>query len=395
MTTTPAHSAGSDEYWAGLRFTDAEYRERRTRLADYVGRLGAGVAVISDERVVWYLTGFGGSAPQGSAARPIICMLASDGSATVLPHASTAVTVREMVGEEVEVRPYRALGAPRDELTELLRPQAGDGIAVELGGQLAPRLSTADLIELEQRLGTSLIDASPAVWRARMVKSPAELDRLRRACALTSTAYDVGFAAVRAGDTERSIAARMAAELRSLGADGAWSTCVTGRGDYGRVDGVPRARAAESGDLVFVDMGANVGGYWADFSRAGVIGGPTAHHEQMQAAVRRATEAGVSALRSGATAADCAVACQTAMDTEGLVFNTVPSRFGHGLGMAVTEVPDVMETDQTVLEPGTVVTVEPGTYDDDGYYHCEENVVVTDGEPEVLSTSPWQLRTLG
>lgn len=381
--------------WTGVRFDDEEYNARRGALGDALAEHGLDVAVLADERVVWHLTGFGSTDTMGSRARPVICVLGADHAACVLAHESMTVTVSEMIGMGIEVRPYERLGTPVAEIARTLAAARADGVGAELGGQLSPRLDLGGFMELQARLGHRLQDVSAAVWSVRMCKSASELARIRRACEMTDAAYNEGFARIREGDTERDIASWMATALLSQGAHGAWSTCVTGRGDYGRVDGVPRARPTMRGDLVFVDMGANVGGYWADFSRAGVVGGATDHHHAMQARIHRATDAGVEALVPGRRVDEVAQVLDSAMAAEGLDFNTRPGRYGHGLGMLVTEPPDIARHDETVLRAGMVVTIEPGHYDDVGYYHCEENVLLTDHGPEVLSRSDWRLRDLG
>ena len=71
--------------------------------------------------------------------------------------------------------------------------------------------------------------------------------------------------------------------------------------------------------------------------------------------------------------------------------STLAGRIGHGLGLDVTELPHVAEHDPTVLEPGMVITVEPGVATAYGTFHVEENALVTEAGCEVLSRSPWEL----
>jgi Xaa-Pro aminopeptidase len=74
--------------------------------------------------------------------------------------------------------------------------------------------------------------------------------------------------------------------------------------------------------------------------------------------------------------------------------STLAGRVGHGLGFDVTEPPHVSEEDSTVLEPGMTITMEPGVATEYGIFHVEENVIVTESDPEVISVSPRELRTL-
>ena len=70
------------------------------------------------------------------------------------------------------------------------------------------------------------------------------------------------------------------------------------------------------------------------------------------------------------------------------------NRIGHGLGLAITEWPSINEDSNVVLQPDMVITIEPGVATPFGTFHVEENVVVTETEPEILSTCAWQLRDL-
>jgi Xaa-Pro aminopeptidase len=225
----------------------------------------------------------------------------------------------------------------------------------------------------------------------RAIKSPAELDRLRRSCAITVDAYAAGLPRLRAGMTERAIAALLQGELAERGADTSWIWVVTGRGEYDRVDGVVRDRAVQPGELVFVDMGACVGGYWADFSRSAVIGRASDSQRSMQRAIAEVTELGTAALVAGTTTGAVAALVDAAMAERGLEFSSRADRYGHGLGMVTTEPPDVWRTDATAILPGMVLTMEPGSWTDEGMFHCEHNVIVLEHGNEVLSTAPLEL----
>ncbi|HEU4975345.1 MAG TPA: Xaa-Pro peptidase family protein [Baekduia sp.] len=347
---------------------------------------------MSEERTTWYATGFGTINPIGSLARPRVLVVDRHGVRFHV-HRSTARTVEEMVLPAIEVAPYQPLGAPVADLAAHLRAIGARRVGIELAGRLEARLGHADVATLAR--GLELVDAAPLVWSVRAVKSPAELERIRAACAITDRAYEAGFSDVREGMTEAEIAGVMTSALRDAGAHDGWSACVIGAGEYDRVDGVPRNRPVVRGELVFVDMGANVGGYWADFSRSGVVGEPTAHQQARQTAIHEVTAAGVAALRPGARACDVAREIDARMAERGLPFNNIPDRYGHGLGMVVTEPPDIWVDDDTVLRAGMVITIEPGTLDRHGIYHCEENVLVTDAEPELLSRADWRLRGIG
>ena len=290
---------------------------------------------------------------------------------------------------------YSELGAPVRDLSALLITLGVRNVGADLGGGMQPRLGPIDVRGIEAAAKLELVDASALLWCLRGAKSSAEIDRIRRACAMTAEAYELVFARIRRGMTEAAVAGIMHGALIECGAEGAFANCVTGRGQYDRVDGVPRERVIEEGELIFLDAGAAVGGYWSDYSRSGVLGGPTSEQELQQERVHRVTLAGVEAMRPGVSMRRVAEIIDAAMNDEDIEFNNRPGRYGHSIGMSVTEPPDVALHDESILGPGMVMTIEPATLDNDGIYHCEENLIVTDNCPETLSLSDWRLRALG
>ena len=388
-TCGPTHlmSGSSEErgpWWSGLRFDDSEYIQRHTRLRELLSRAELDAAVISDDRAVWYLTGFGEPSPTGSRARPRV-LIAHQTELVLLVHRSTARCVEEMIAPGLEVETYDELGPPVSAIADRLVLLGAPRVAGELNADLVSGLGVADWRELEQSIGHRLESVSPVISRLRATKSPAEIQRVRRACAITGAIYDQVLPGIAVGATERDVCSLIQSGLRDLGADGSWATCVIG--EYDRVDGVPRRRPAQRGDLVFVDAGANVGGYWADFSRAAVVGGPSEAQRCAQDAIVEITHQGVNACRKGTSAATVASVLDAAMHQSGLCFNTRPGRYGHGLGMDVTEAPDIAEGDHTELRPGYVVTIEPAYWRSDGVFHCEQVVLVTDTDRDVLTAA--------
>ena len=109
-------------------------------------------------------------------------------------------------------------------------------------------------------------------------------------------------------------------------------------------------------------------------------------HGWLILALIEATDAGAEAARPGATAADVFRAMNAALSKVG--DGTDTGRLGHGLGMSLTEWPSLIAQDHTVLEPGMVLTLEPGTTVSDTSGRIlvhEENILVTEGAPQYLS----------
>jgi Xaa-Pro aminopeptidase len=380
----------AEETWPGLRFPDEEYAERNRRFRSALAAAELDAVVLSDDRVTWWLTGFGDVAPIGSAARPRILVLPAGSEPAFFVHRSTLRCVVEMSAVP-DVRGHAALGAaPVAELSDFLAERDCRRVGFELAGELRPAMAAGDIAALAERVEEAR-DGSPVVWSVRMVKSKAEVERIRAACQVTTRAYARGLPSLRPGMTERRAAAILKSALADEGADAGWCWVASGRGEFDRIDGVVRERALEAGDLVFVDMGANVGGYWADFSRACVLGRATPSMRRLQELVAEVTDHGVRAVVPGTTAGEVARAVGDAMAERGLEFSSRAGRYGHGLGLSVTEPPNIWVDDGTVIETGMVLTIEPGTWTEEGMFHCEQDVLVTDAGPEVLSLAPVEL----
>lgn len=380
--------------WPGIRFADVEYVERHERLGASMKAFGLDAMVLSDDRNTWYATGFGSVAPMGSAARPRVLVVPVEGPPVFYVHHSTRVAVDEMSAVR-DVRTYHDLGtAPAEEIAQLLDERGARRVGAELGGGMRIGTTVNDLEALRASVD-ELVDASPALWSVRAVKSPAEAERARTACAITSAAYATVFPRLRAGMTEKAVAGYLRSAMAEHGADGSWTLVVSGPDEFDRIDGVTRDRPLEHGDLVFVDMGACVGGYWADFSRAAVIGRASEHQLRMQQLVAEVTMIGTAALTPGRSTGEVARLVDAAMAERELVFSSEAGRYGHGLGLAVAEYPDVAGDSTVVIEPGMVLAMEPGMWTREGMFHCEHNVLVTLDGNEIMSRSPLELTETG
>ena len=143
--------------------------------------------------------------------------------------------------------------------------------------------------------------------------------------------------------------------------------------------------------MLWADLGFTADGYWSDFCRAGIVGGPTPQQVTASAASPRRPPWASRWPVPGVATADIARAMRAALARLGL-----PSlgfgRLGHGIGLTATEPPSVVEHDPTILEAGMVITCEPAAVDDDGLY-CTEQIIVVGDTPEVLSAYPTDLAT--
>jgi len=282
---------------------------------------------------------------------------------------------------------------PADDGTSLLAGVLGDlarrfgRVGFELGREQSLRMPVTQFLDLRTRLaGLALDDGGACIWAIRMVKTEAEIDRIRHICTIASDAYDRVPGLVSAGMTEREAARALRIELARLGADATpFLPAIAGQGGVPQIVCGPGDRVLGAGDILFFDTGSTFDGYFCDFDRNYAIGAPCAAARRAHEAMWRATEAGIAAARPGATTDQVHRAMAAVIEAAGSIGNNV-GRLGHGLGMQLTEPPSHMPGDGTVLEPGMVITIEPGMeYAPGRMIVHEENIVVRPGGAELLT----------
>lgn len=261
-----------------------------------------------------------------------------------------------------------------------------------------PARMTCDAYELlKSRLPmkASLEPVRGWVEELRMVKSPEELERIRRSVETNSRAFEQAVARVRPGMKESDLAAELEYRMRRLGAEKpSFDTIVAGGVRSALPHAQPTAARLESGQLVVVDMGAVQDGYCSDMTRMLFLGRPGAKVKRAYRAVLEAQLAAIDAVRAGASTARVDGAARRVLKGYGLDRAFVHST-GHGLGLEIHEPPRVGKRDKTKLAAGMAITIEPGVYlEDFGGIRIEDTVVVTPAGCEILTPTPKELRVL-
>ena len=250
---------------------------------------------------------------------------------------------------------------------------------------------------LESRLPAkaSLVAAGGSVERMRMVKSPSEIDRIRRSVLTNSRAFEQTVPGVRPGITERDLAAELEYRMRRLGAEKpSFETIVAGGVRSALPHAQPTAARLQPGQLVVVDMGALEDGYCSDMTRMLHLGTPTAKVKRTYAAVLEAQLAGIDAVHAGAPTAQVDAAARNVLKRYGLDRAFIHST-GHGLGLEIHEPPRLGKSDKGRLQAGMAITIEPGVYlEDFGGIRIEDTVVVTEKGCEILTPTGKELRLI-
>jgi len=228
--------------------------------------------------------------------------------------------------------------------------------------------------------GLDLVPRTGLVEQLRAVKDEGELDTFRRACAITDRMFERLVGEVQfVGRRERDVAWDITRLYHEEGADEPAFEAIVGSGPTGAR---PHARAGdkiiESGELVVIDTGANVGGYVSDYTRTLATGELDGEMREAYDVVLAAQQAGLDAIRAGETGVDVDAAARGVI--EGSAFaGTFGHGLGHGLGLDVHEAPRLSTESSDTLAAGNLVTVEPGVYLEGRFgIRIEDDVIVTE-----------------
>jgi len=231
-----------------------------------------------------------------------------------------------------------------------------------------------------------LRSAPPLVERARMVKDPVEIRRIREAVLLGASLLRVARRKIRPGVREFEVAAAMEYEARRKGAEGMSFPTILAAGPrsaivHGRAS---QARIPRRG-FVVCDFGVILAGYCSDRTRTLHVGQPSRDACEFYAAVLEAQQTAIAAVRPGVTAGQVDEAARSVLRKHKLARWFTHST-GHGLGLEIHEGPRLAAAQPQKLEPGMVVTIEPGAYVPGKWgVRIEDVVVVTASGCEVLT----------
>lgn len=274
-------------------------------------------------------------------------------------------------------------------LTRTLQEVAGSTgrIGLPLGPETHLRMPLADFDTLRATChGSEFVDATPLIRALRLVKSEAEIAKIAYICELVSGAFEALPTLFSRSDTEEDAFRRFKIEILGRGADDVpYLVGGAGPGGYADIISPPSSRALQTGDVLMLDTGSVFDGYFCDFDRNFAFGRAADATRRAYDVLYQATEAGLRAARPGATCAGLFDRMWQVLADGGASGHTV-GRLGHGLGMQLTEWPSHTPTDQTVLQAGMVLTLEPGLQIAPGKMMVhEENIVIRESQAQLLT----------
>lgn len=382
-----------------MDFAQAEYEARLERAHQAMAAAGLDALFFTTEAEMRYFTGFRTLFWQ-SPTRPWHLVIPSDGAPiAIIPEIGAAAMARTWIND---IRTWSSPAARDDGVSLLAGALAGRSrIGMPMGRETQLRMPLLDFEDLRARLRTAeIVDATALIQALRMVKSPAEIACLARIAAIASAAFAEAPRLFHAGQALDAAFRAFRMELLAQGAEDV-PYLVGGAGPDGHDDIISPADATplRRGDVLMLDTGAALQGYFSDFDRNFAIAEAGDAVRRAHQTLWQATEAGLAAARPGVTTADLhrAMAAVIGGGEDGRGRDGGVGRMGHGLGMQLTEPPSLIQFDETPLRPGMVLTLEPSMTVVPGRVLVhEETIVIQDGAPRLLSTrAPPELPIIG
>ena len=274
-----------------------------------------------------------------------------------------------------------------------------DLVAAALGAVsrvgVSDALPALHVIPIAERIGVRVELATPVLRESRMIKDAAEIAELRKAGAAIDAVHRRVPEWLRAGRTEREVAADIAEAIVAEG-HRTVEFVIVGSGPNGADPHHEVSdRVIDDGDVVVVDIGGAVpSGYNSDSTRTYAVGTPDSAAAERIAVLVRAQQAAVDAARPGATAEAVDAAARQVLTDAGLG-EAFLHRTGHGIGVSVHEEPYIAPGNDLVLREGMAFSIEPGIYFAGEWgARIEDIVVVTADGCERLNVAPHDLRAV-
>jgi Xaa-Pro aminopeptidase len=230
------------------------------------------------------------------------------------------------------------------------------------------------------------------VEQLRQCKDADEIAQIREAIRIAERAFSMFRAMLRPDDSEKELADALEMYVRRAGGTESSFPAIVAVGDRAALPHAPpTARRVEQDPLLLVDWGACGAFYKSDLTR--VLwrrhnGAASDKLERVFEVVLEAQRRAIAAVRPGVLGSDVDAAARSYIAEAGYG-SYFTHGLGHGLGLQVHEAPGLRPTSTTVLQPGMVVTIEPGIYLPGwGGIRIEDDVVVTPDGVEVLTNCP-------
>lgn len=355
-----------------------DYLSRRQKLLENIRTLDVDAILITDEINVRYLSGFTGDSTY---------LLLSPTHQFIISDSRYDTQIADEC-PDLELVTRTARVEMQQSISDTVAKAGYSKIAYESDALTKHRFDQF----LQAMPSVQWCDTQQLVVNQRAVKDEQEIQIIRHSIDLAQRAFLAAKATLSGGQTERQVAHRMEATIRDLGGQGRAFDMIVGVGPRAALPhaGITDCRI-DASSFVLLDWGANYAGYASDLTRVLVTGSVSQEFTKVYETVRQAQLKAIQTIRPGAKLVDVDSAARDFIADAGYG-DYFGHGLGHGFGLQIHEQPRFSPTAQGVLEPGMVITVEPGIYLPGNLgVRIEDDVLVTEDGCEVLSSLPTAL----
>ncbi len=367
-------------------FAASEYHERTARAQAMMADRQIDALLLTTEPELRYFTGYLTRFWESPARPWFLIVPASGNPVAVIPTIGAALMGRTWI---TDIRTWRSPDYDDDGvglLADTFRDLGSTRIATPMGLETHLRMPLDDFDRLQGLLGNKIISDDGIIPALRMVKSDVEIAAIQKACDVANRAFARVPEIAAAGVPLSTVFRKFQMLCLDEGADFVpYLAGGAGQGGYDDVISPASDAALEDGDILMLDTGLIVDGYFCDFDRNFAVGPVADGTKAAHAKLIDAVDAAMAIAKPDATAADLFHAMDQIVT--GGAGGSDTGRLGHGLGMQLTEWPSLIPADQTILAEGMVLTLEPGIDVGGGKMLVhEENIVITANGARFLST---------
>lgn len=384
-----------------LGFPVSEYENRLQKIQKEMESKAIDAVILTSDENTFYFSGFNSIVWDSKVSTPGVVIISKDGSMVLATTKGGSETARvTSCIEDIRVYGKEEYPTYAKAITSLLRDKGitKGRIGLELGEGHKMHLNYSASKDLFNELkDAEIVDAADILWNIRSIKSPLEIEKIRKSCDINIKGIQKGLDSVYEGMTEDELYRTIAQEYFRLGAQRILPLGIrAGVERYSQGNCPPSDRPIGKGEIILIDGGPVYRGYYSDIIREAVIGKPTDYQLEMFNVAREACYKGIEAIKPGVPINEVVKVVDDFMDNSKFAeINVYKNWCGHSIGVGVHEFPMLDSKTTTILQPGMVFSIEPYIYEYGvGSLGIEENILVTETGCEILTPSNSELMIL-
>ena len=377
-----------------MNFPKEEYLKRLDNIHKKLENENIDAIVITSPANFRYFSGLDSNFWE-SPTRPWFLIISKNGKIKALVPSIGLSAIESTFIKDIEV--WQSPN-PKDEGTSLLKKiiktfPKNSNIGFELGMETYLRMSIKEFLKIKKDLQEyNFIDSTNIVWSLRKIKSDLEIKNIEKVCSITSKVFNNLINKISLGMSEREIATIFKKDLINNGVDYImYLSCASGINGYNQIICNPSEKKIGDGDILIIDTGSTLNGYYCDFDRNFGFGNINQKSLDAYNKLWDATEKTLEIIKPG-------ISCKEVYESlsKNLFSSNVKSnvgRMGHGFGLQLTEPPSIMIDDNTILEKNMILALEPSIeIENDLMLVHEENILITqNGNRLLTSRTPKEL----